>query len=289
MISNKKTTLSFSKYQGLGNDFILLEKAEIPNIIKLNRSFIQHLCNRRFGIGADGVLIYSEIDRGKSVKMEYFNSDGNLAETCINGVRCIGLHAVRSEGAKDKEEFSIINDSGIIQARVEGKTVSLTLDGPSFPELNSGSQSFKEFVNQPLDFSFGSIHGTYLTVGNPHFVSWNHDLELRSLNQKVIEIGTEVERSQFFPNGVNFEIAAVKKEDTIEMAVWERGAGHTLACGSGAAATICAGVKMKILENDRFYTVQMQGGALKVNANLKTNSIQIRGTATHVFTGTIEV
>jgi diaminopimelate epimerase len=143
-------------------------------------------------------------------------------------------------------------------------------------------------VDQSLDFSFGTLNGTLLSMGNPHFVCWKPDQQLDDLNERVLRVGLEVEKSPHFRQGTNFELASKISDSEINMAVWERGAGYTLACGSGATAAVCAGVKIGSLPADQPIVVNMAGGKLTINVHEKAENIEIEGEATYVFSGDID-
>jgi len=140
-----------------------------------------------------------------------------------------------------------------------------------------------------LDFPFGTITGTALSTGNPHFVSWRDDLNLDGLNREINKFGPDIEHSPHFRKGINFELANMIEADLIQMAVWERGVGRTLACGSGAVATVCAGVKTGRLEQDRSIRVNMAGGILFVTVHGDSDRVTLRGEANYVFSGSIDI
>jgi diaminopimelate epimerase len=126
-------------------------------------------------------------------------------------------------------------------------------------------------------------------MGNPHFVCWKSNQELDTLNESVLQMGSEVEKSSHFANGTNLELASKISDREINMAVWERGAGYTLACGSGATAAVCAGVKIGTLPADQSVSVNMAGGKLIVNVHEVGENIEIMGEATFVFIGEIDI
>lgn len=283
----------FYKYQGLGNDFILFNENEKLNETSLSTKIITSLCDRRTGIGADGILLFAPIGKS-SVKMTYFNADGARAETCFNGLRCIALHAVRSQIKSYNEDFPVETDAGVVNVKVQPSSdhqalVNMKLNGPVFDPLKVPVLSAAPVINKSLPIKNYHLTGTALSIGNPHFVSWSDQSNLTNLNESVVQMGTEVENSPHFPNRVNFELAHHIDDHHILMAVWERGVGKTLACGSGATATVCAGIKENRLKPNIPIHVIMAGGEVIVTADADLNHIQVTGNATYVFQGQINV
>lgn len=282
--------MQFYKYQGLGNDFVLIDLSEMSESMDDVAKQVIFLCDRRFGIGADGVLFFKEVVAQKSVQMVYFNADGNRAETCFNGLRCIAKHAVLNGYVECGAEFIIEQDAGTVEAFVadlSSDLVRITLIGPVFEPSRVPVALDSELIEGKLVFDSVEIVGTALSLGNPHFVSWTDNNDLEALNDRVKSIGNRIEHSAHFPNKTNFELAHKVSDLEVQMAVWERGVGHTFACGSGATATVCAGVKIGILPYDEHIQVQMQGGTLKVNVTKDFNSVEVIGLATFVFKGDI--
>ncbi|MDP8238992.1 MAG: diaminopimelate epimerase [Candidatus Hatepunaea meridiana] len=298
-----KTNIPFEKYQGLGNDFILFDQYHHPDIPTPSPETISQICNRRFGIGADGILLFS-LDKTehpeKQVRMVYYNSDGSRAETCFNGIRCIALHSVLTDVTKPDVPFDIITDAAVIKATVTLNPNLIQMELMQSPEFEVIEGSFifnktdDDDVDSPLPFRNYEMTGTKLILGNPHFVVWSDTDDLNGLNGDVIGLGKLVETAPFFPNGTNFEMARVVGKNKILMAVWERGSGRTLACGSGAAATVCAGVASGKLKAGLPVEVTMLGGKLIVTVpesfdQTTENPIIITGSAEHVFSGSIDV
>lgn len=269
--------MKFSKYQGLGNDFILFDLSVTSDASEYGSEFIRNICDRRYGIGADGILLF-ETDKDRSaVRMVYYNADGRRAETCFNGLRCIALHAVRSGTRQRGAEFRILTDAGDVKSFVDRNhdLVRMTMEGPKFV---AGSE-------EDLEFSFGLLTGLTLSLGNPHFVVWQEDSDLHELNTRVMALGSEVETAPHFRDRTNFEIASLHNPHEINIAVWERGVGRTLACGSGATAAVCAGVKTGRLNAETQIVVAMEGGELEIAVSREMDRITVKGAATHVFSG----
>lgn len=282
--------LEFFKYQGLGNDFVLLDGDNALRLQPPRPEIIRRLCDRRFGVGGDGILLIIPTVGDEAIKMIYYNADGSFAETCFNGLRCVALHAVRSGRARPNEEFSISSPTGPVRASVNSETgdASIELAGPTFnPSLvpvNSGD----EVIEKELAFPFGNLRGTALSIGNPHFVSWIEGATLELLSSQSKRIGSDVENSSHFPRLTNFELASLRSPSLVEMAVWERGVGPTLACGSGATATVCAGVKSGRLPIGAPVRVHMPGGELSVQVTEDYRRVKVIGGAEFVFSGNID-
>jgi len=283
--------LSFNKYQGLGNDFVLLDGVDSDRFDPPLTDAIRKLCDRRFGIGGDGLLLALPPESVGAIRMVYYNSDGSFAETCFNGLRCVALHAVRSGKADYDQPFVIESSTGNVNARVDNASgeASIELSGPTFDPILVPVQSSHEIVEGRLAFSFGSLIGTALSIGNPHFVVWREDALLSGLDLESKAIGAEVEKSHHFPRATNFELASVRTPTLVEMAVWERGVGPTLACGSGATATVCAGVKSGRLSSGIPIRVRMPGGELSVEVTSELDRVRVVGGASYVFNGQIEL
>ena len=242
--------------EGLGNDFVVIPGPAAPTPAE-----IATWCDRRRGIGADGVLEVTRRD-GTAVAMRYWNADGGAAEMCGNGLRCVARYAYE-RGWVDGRSFSVETEIGRLPVTVnEDGTVRAFLGVPSAGKLD--------------------LDGTTLDVadmGNPHAVLWVDDVAAAP----VAEIGPQLETAAPFPMGTNVEFAAVTGEDQIELRVWERGVGETLACGTGAAAT--AYVAHQQGKVGPSTVMQLQGGDLRVEFD--EAGAWIEGPANSVFAGEI--
>ena len=295
-------TKPFEKYQGLGNDFILFDQSLSIGIPEPDPETIRRICNRRFGVGADGILLFNTVsidndhDLGTSFSMIYFNSDGGRAETCFNGIRCIALHAALTDKIDRGEPFYVLTDAGPVEVKVdENKNeVEMNLIQEPLLDLLEVTLSFcNTEVHVPTEVDNFELTGTTLSIGNPHFVAWVDTDDLDSLNNEVLRMGPVVENSGIFPNGTNFELVCPLGDDKLLMAVWERGVGRTMACGSGATAAVYAGVSAGRLKNGEPVEVTMLGGKLVItipefNEQSGSQSIRIKGPAEHVFSGSFD-
>jgi diaminopimelate epimerase len=282
--------IEFEKYQGLGNDFVLFFGESLAHFDPVNPAAIRWICNRKFGIGADGILLAARPVNGGAVRMIYYNSDGSFSETCFNGLRCMALHAVHHHLAKRGEEFIIESSAGKVRAlvRTDSDKASTILAGPTFEPDFVPVKASGPVIEQQLNISGMPLIGTALSIGNPHFVVWRGQGDLDLLNNEVGLMGRQVERDPLFPRATNFELACAESPTSVLMAVWERGVGPTLACGSGATATVCAGVKTGRLAAGQPVTVKMAGGSLVIEASADLSQVKVEGGAEFVFSGSFD-
>jgi diaminopimelate epimerase len=240
--------------EGLGNDFVVLEG---PRAV--SSAQVIDWCDRRWGIGADGVLVATPLG-GNRVRMEYWNADGSPAEMCGNGLRCVARLAF-DRGWVDQEAFTVLTAVGERQARVADQvTVQLGV-----PDEYGDPREIAGQVTRPL------------TVGNPHAVLFVDD----PAAVDVDELGSRLGTDPSFPDGANIEFATVRSPELIELRVWERGVGETLACGSGAAAAAAVAHRMNRVGSTT--TVRLPGGDLLVT--LDERGAWLTGPANYVFTG----
>ena len=257
--------MKFTKMQGLGNDYLYIY-GEVPlNVKELAIKY----SDRHFGVGSDG-LIYISPSKVADFKMRIFNADGSEAKMCGNGIRCVGKY-VYEKGYTDDTVLKIETLSGVktlILSTVYGK-----VNGVS---VYMGETTAKnEITVKALDKEFIATH---VSVGNPHLVIFVEDVE----NFPIEKYGKVLEKHELFPDGVNVEFAEIK-EYGIRMRVWERGSGVTLACGTGACATVTAAVKKGLVKADDFVTVKLDGGELKIKYS--TDNVIMTGGAEFVCEG----
>jgi diaminopimelate epimerase len=244
--------VNFTKMEGLGNDFVVLEGPFVPS-----REDVERMCDRRRGIGADGILVVTPLGE-RRVRMEYWNADGSPAEMCGNGLRCVAAFATR-QGFVEGSEFTIETAVGPRSVRLEDGGITVEL-GP----VETREQR--------------EVEGTLLrevSVGNPHVV-------VRVENPADVRVGVIGPRIETaFAGGVNVEFMTVRAPGILEVRVWERGVGETLACGTGAAAAVGAAYVEGLVAEDA--TVRLPGGDLGVH--LENNVAWITGPARYVFEG----
>ena len=273
----------FTKMHGLGNDYVCIncfrERVEDPP------GFARTLCDRHYGIGADGLILICP-SKVSDFKMEIYNSDGSVAGMCGNGIRCLGKY-VYDYGLTGKETLSIETKSGIrnmhLQIR-DGKACGAMVD-MGVPRLNAHSipiLSEKDLViNDPIEVQEKSYRMTGISMGNPHAVIFSEEINGISLE----ETGRELEFHPRFPERANIEFCHVTARDRMEIRVWERGVGETLACGTGACAAVVASVLNDLTDEE--VIVKLLGGELSVRWDRKVNHVFLEGPAVKVFDGVL--
>jgi diaminopimelate epimerase len=279
--------LFFSKMEGLGNDFIILddrdesieETIDYPELAK-------KLCSRRFGIGADGIILAQASD-DHDVKFSIFNCDGSEAQMCGNGMRCFAKYLYENNILKQKS-IRVDTRAGTIIPEVEidadgtVRTVTVDMGQPITKTCDVPFISDREVaLEEPLEFENHYFNVTTVSMGNPHAVIF-----LDSYDGLDIEkIGPKIETHNRFLEKTNVEFIQVVNETELNMKVWERGAGITLACGTGACASLVAAHMTKRTRNQA--VIHLAGGDLKIEWNKKNNHIYKTGTANLVFKGSV--
>jgi diaminopimelate epimerase len=278
--------IEFTKYHGLGNDFILIDnRSSSEPCLTPDRAV--ELCDRHFGIGADGVIFALPGQNGNDYTMRIFNSDGSEPEMCGNGIRCLAKFLADLEAAElgSGVKYRIHTLAGVMTPRLE-KNGRVTVDMGQ-PQLNASEipttllSPEQKVVNQPLEVAGQSWDVTCVSMGNPHCVTFVEDVASIPLET----IGPKFEHHPVFPQRTNTEFIQVVKPDYLKMRVWERGAGATLACGTGACASLVAGVLTG--KCDRRATVELPGGCLEIEWSQTDGRVYMSGPAERVFAGKI--
>ncbi len=266
----------FFKYEGLGNDFIIVERADLRRR-ELTVDDARALCNRHLGIGADGVLILD-----KTPSMEVINADGSVPEMCGNGLRCVALHLMRRK-LELKTEFEVQTPSGSHMCRVElhGNTadVEVQMRPASFEPRDIPVQAGSAWIDESVELDGRTIHFTAVSMGNPHLVTFDTIGEERS------SLAVQLQSDPRLPEGANIGFATQRAEGDIELKVFERGAGWTQACGTGACAAGAAAVATGRWAQGQPITVELPGGALTVTVGEPDQPILMEGPARFVFEG----
>lgn len=273
----------FTKMHGLGNDYVCIncfrERVEDPP------GFARALCDRHYGIGADGLILICP-SKVSDFKMEIYNSDGSVAGMCGNGIRCLGKY-VYDYRLTGKETLSIETKSGIRNMHLhiqDGKACGAMVD-MGVPRLNAHSipiLSEKDLViNDPIEIQKKNYRMTGISMGNPHAVIFSEEINGISLE----ETGRELEFHPRFPERANIEFCHVTARDRMEIRVWERGVGETLACGTGACAAVVASVLNDLTDEE--VIVKLLGGELSVRWDRKVNHVFLEGSAVKVFDGVL--
>jgi len=275
----------FTKYHGLGNDFILIDNRSKPDPLITSEQAVQW-CDRNFGIGADGVIFALPGQEGTDYSMRIFNADGSEPEMCGNGIRCLAQFLADLQGITDSREYQIHTLAGVITPKLEGDgKVRVNMGMPQLlasqipTNLVQGDQ---KVIDVPLEVGGKSWQVTCVSMGNPHCITYVEDVSAIPLEL----IGPQFEHHSAFPKRTNTEFIQVVRPDYIKMRVWERGAGATLACGTGACASVVAGVLTG--KCDRTCTVELPGGCLDIEWSEVDQRIYMTGPAQRVFTGRME-
>lgn len=277
--------IEFTKYHGLGNDFILIDNRSTSEPCLTPEQAIQ-LCDRHFGIGADGVIFLLPGQDGTDYTMRIFNSDGSEPEMCGNGIRCLARFIAELEGASTAaSQYRIHTLAGVMtpqlcadgQVKVDmGMPKLLAAEIPT--TLGSAEQ---KVIDQPLDVAGHSWLVTCVSMGNPHCITFVEDVSAIPLET----LGPQFEHHPVFPKRTNTEFIQVVRPDYLKMRVWERGAGITLACGTGACAALVAGVLTG--KCNRVATLELPGGCLEIEWSELDQRVYMTGSAEKVFTGEI--
>ena len=276
-------TLKFSKYHGLGNDFILIDNRHQSQPLVTPEEAVK-MCHRHFGIGGDGVIFVLAGEGDTDYTMRIFNSDGSEPEMCGNGIRCFTQFITELEGKEEiGKTYRIHTLAGLICPTIMGNgQVKVDMGEPQLEAEKIPTtlgKSGEKVVNQSLTVGDRTYNVSCVSMGNPHCLVFVDDLAQINLN----EIGSQFETHPVFPQKTNTEFIQVINRNYLKMKVWERGAGITLACGTGACATVVAGVLND--RCDRLSTVELPGGCLEIEWLEKDNHVYMTGLATKVFSG----
>jgi len=281
--------MNFTKMQGAGNDFVLVETSEInPDWAQMAVA----MCDRHFGIGADGLLALLP-SKLADFQMRMFNPDGSEAEACGNGLRCLVKYVIEMGLAKSEaQEISVETIAGIRKAKIyraEDKPVKIQVsmgepkfgatDIPVVIEPEAGNLVDIKMLSCQLSVGDRKLLLHFISMGNPHAIYFGQD---PVADFPLPQLGLAVEQHKMFPNRVNFEVAHIINRQQIEARIWERGAGETLACGSGACAVAVAAQILGYVDNK--VAIKLSGGTLEVEWN-KGEEVLLSGPAEIVFTG----
>ena len=274
--------MKFTKMQGLGNDYVYVNC--LKETIADPPALAKKISDRHFGVGSDGLIMINPSDKA-DFEMEMYNADGSRAEMCGNGIRCVAKY-VYDYGLTDKTRISVETLAGIkyLDLTVENGKVSLVrvdmgrpiLEPENIPVQAEGSR----VVDEPLTVDGKEYRMTCVSMGNPHAVIFV-DQDVREL--PLDQIGPSFENHERFPKRINTEFARVLDRRTVEMRVWERGSGETLACGTGTCATAVACVLNGLTEDE--ITVHLLGGDLYIKWDREKDTVYMTGPAETVFDG----
>ena len=280
--------LTFSKYQGLGNDFILMEgrSGQLPaEIHSPDPGWVQRLCDRRFGIGADGLILALPPEKDAELRMRIFNADGSEAEMCGNGIRCLARFLADSDGDGPGRRWSIETPAGLIIPELQNDgQIRVDMGAPFLEPASVPTTLSADASGLPvgeLNLGGDTLGLAAVGMGNPHAI-----VPVDDLNSIPFERwGAELECHEIFPAKTNVHFLKVHGRSQLEIRVWERGAGPTLACGTGACATLVAAVLLGL--SDREATVELPGGPLQISWENNAASVFMTGPAISVFDGVL--
>ena len=261
--------MQFFKYEGLGNDFVVVDAGDEAAVTPARAAA---LCDRRFGVGADGVLLVLPPRKaGCDVRMRVINADGSVPEMCGNGVRCVAVHVARAKGLLEGT-VRVDTDAGVSPCAVE--------DGHGEGIVTVDMGLIRLFGDRTLDVGGKSVTVTVADAGNPHAVLFG-----TFARTDVDHLGPRLATHPDFPRGTNVEFSHIAG-DGIDLIVWERGVGITLACGTGACATTAVAVAKGLVAKGRPIPVHLPGGRLDVTLDDAGHAI-MRGPARFVFSGVV--
>lgn len=276
-------SIKFYKMEGIGNDYIYFDFTDsFFDINQINEKEIPKICDRRFGIGGDGIVIMTSSEKAE-IKMLMWNNDGSYSKICGNALRCVSYYWYKK--IKNKN-FFVETDAGIHSIKILEDNfptgiVKVNMGSPIFekekiPYIGNSENPVVEFY----DPNILPYKGIALSMGNPHCVFFVEDLDI-----PIDSIGPKIENHRLFPEKTNVEFVKINSDLTLQQITWERGSGETLACGSGACAVLVASVIAKNMPTKNI--IHLKGGDLEIEWDKNTNQIYMTGEATFVFEGTL--
>lgn len=277
--------MKFTKMHGCGNDYIYVNGASEKISQEEKPDFVCRVSDRHFGIGGDGVIFINPSDEA-DFEMEMYNADGSRAEMCGNGIRCVAKY-VYDKGLTDKTDISVISCGKIkyLQLFLKNGKVDTVRVNMGAPELTPAqipviAQTGKEkIIDEPITVQGKEYKMTCVSMGNPHAVIFMDNVT----DLEIEKIGPFFENHERFPNRTNTEFVKVIDRKTVQMRVWERGTGETLACGTGCCATVVSCILNGL--TDDTVTVKLLGGELEITWDRESNLVYMTGPATTVFDG----
>lgn len=280
--------VTFTKMHGLGNDYICINCLE--NILAENKlpQIARYMCNRNFGIGADGLILVQESTIA-DIKMRIFNKDDSEAEMCGNGIRCFAKY-VYDNKIIDKQSISIETKAGVKGVRLKvlnGEVYEIEVDmgRPIFDDIKNISvqNNYRIPISVNIKVDDTRFIGNYVSMGNPHLVIFVNNVE----NIDIEKYGPAIENMKCFPNKINVEFVQALGRNTLKIRTWERGVGETYACGTGSCASFCIAYYKGICSS--YVKAILRGGELNLNYNKQNGHIIMSGIATKVYDGNINI
>lgn len=274
--------IKFTKMNGLGNDFVILDYSEFQKTKLSPDKLAQKLCNRNFSIGADGLIIVNPDTDKADISWIFYNSDGSVAQMCGNGMRCFSRY-VYDNKIIDKKEFSVETKAGIIVPKIISENEVCVNMGIPILEPNKIPCKTKTNLNIPYTLNNKDFLLNTVSMGNPHCVIFVE----KDSKELAYKYGSIIENDKLFPEKTNVEFVEILSKDEVIINVWERGCGITSACGTGACATVVAGILNGYLNNS--IKVNLPGGTLKIEWNGNSTDIKhsvfMTGRADYSFFG----
>ena len=280
--------VTFTKMHGLGNDYICINCLE--NILAENKlpQIARYMCNRNFGVGADGLILVQE-STVADIKMRIFNKDGSEAEMCGNGIRCFAKY-IYDNRIIDKQSISIETKAGVKVVRLkvlngEVQEVEVDMGRPIFDDIKNISvqNNYRIPISVNIKVDDTRFIGNYVSMGNPHLVIFVNNVE----NIDIEKYGPAIENMKCFPNKINVEFVQALGRNTLKIRTWERGVGETYACGTGSCASFCIAYYKGICSS--YVKAILRGGELNLNYNKQNGHIIMSGIATKVYDGNISI
>ena len=280
--------VTFTKMHGLGNDYICINCLE--NILAENKlpEIARYMCNRNFGIGADGLILVQESTIA-DIKMRIFNKDGSEAEMCGNGIRCFAKY-VYDNRIIDKQSISVETKAGVKLIRLkvlngEVQEAQVDMGRPIFDDIKNISvqNNYRIPISVNIKVDDTRFIGNYVSMGNPHLVIFVNNVE----NIDIEKWGPAIENMKCFPNKINVEFVQALGRNTLKIRTWERGVGETYACGTGSCASFCIAYYKGICSS--YVKAILRGGELNLNYNKQNGHIIMSGIATKVYDGNINI
>ena len=279
--------MKFTKMHGIGNDYVYVNC--FKEVVKDPAAVAKFVSDRHFGIGADGLILIKPSDIA-DCEMDMYNLDGSQGAMCGNGIRCVAKY-VFDYGIVNKTSISIATRSGIkyLDLSVKDGRVSMVKVNMGSPILTASQipvvSSKEEVIDEPLEVDGTTYRITAVSMGNPHAIVYMDDVD----SLEIDKIGPAFENHIAFPDRVNTEFVKVIDPHTVQMRVWERGSGETLACGTGACAVAVASILNGLTDGSRPVTVKLLGGKLQIFWDRQENLVYMTGPASTVFDGEIDL
>ena len=270
--------MKFEKYHGLGNDFIIFQEKDLIDITDY-QELAKKVCHRKFGIGADGMIVVAKSDKAP-VFMKFYNADGSIAPMCGNGIRCFTHYIVNNQLVTDKT-FKVDTLAGVLEVTWDNNEqfmVRVYMGEPNFePKSVPVVSDKKEFVSEKIETSFGTYEISSLFMGTTHTVTFSDNLQ----EENIEGVGKEIENNPIFPVKTNVNFVEVKTRAEVDVNTWERGAGFTYACGTGCCASVVMAKRFGYVDNR--VKVNVPGGHMYIE--LEGDSVYMIGPSEKICFG----